>query len=86
MGVGFRSWLVLQKLGGGKCGSCHFLEGNYQAKRRVERVKRMVAEVGLEKERLEMFNMSAAEGPVFAEVVREMTERIKELGPSPLKA
>ena len=66
-------------------GTCHFLEGNYHAKRRVERAKRMLAEVGLEKERLEMFNMSAAEGPVFAEVVREMTERIKELGPSPLK-
>lgn len=36
-------------------------------------------------ERVEMFNLSAAMGAKFAEIAREMTERIKKLGPSPLK-
>lgn len=36
-------------------------------------------------ERIEMFNLSAAMGPQFAGIVREMTDRIKKLGPSPFK-
>jgi coenzyme F420-reducing hydrogenase delta subunit len=54
------------------------------AKPRVNYTKRLIEEVGLEPERLEMFNMSAAMGPRFAEVAREFTERIRALGPSPL--
>jgi F420-non-reducing hydrogenase iron-sulfur subunit len=65
-------------------GDCHFIHGNLVAKPRVRYTKKLIAEVGLEPERLEMFNMSAAMGPRFAEVAREFTERIKNLGPSPL--
>jgi coenzyme F420-reducing hydrogenase delta subunit len=54
------------------------------AKPRVNYTKKLLEEVGLEPERLEMFNMSAAMGPRFAEVAQEFTERIRELGPSPL--
>ena len=64
---------------------CHFKEGNIHAERRVERVKAILDKIGLGKDRLEMFFMSASEGPRFAEVAREMTERIRELGPSPVK-
>ena len=39
----------------------------------------------MEGERIEMFNISAAMGPKFAEIAREMTEKIRKLGPSPLK-
>ena len=35
-------------------------------------------------ERLDMFFLSSAEGARFAEIVTEMTERIKKLGPNPL--
>ena len=65
-------------------GDCHFMHGNLVAKPRVNYTKKLIQEVGLEPERLEMFNMSAAMGPKFAEVANEFTERIKELGPSPL--
>lgn len=65
-------------------GDCHFIQGNLVAKPRVNYTKKLIQEVGLEPERLEMFNMSAAMGPRFAEVAREFTERIKVLGPSPL--
>jgi F420-non-reducing hydrogenase iron-sulfur subunit len=65
-------------------GGCHFLEGNLRARRRVERVKRILEEVGVEPQRLEMFNLSSAEGPRFAQIVKEMSDRIEPLGPSPL--
>ena len=65
-------------------GDCHFIQGNLVAKPRVNYTKKLIKEVGLEPERLEMFNMSAAMGPKFAEVAEEFTERIRELGPSPL--
>ena len=66
-------------------GGCHFLEGNLRARRRVERARQLLAEIGLEPERLEMFNLSSAEGPRFAEIVTTMAERLKRLGPSPLR-
>jgi F420-non-reducing hydrogenase iron-sulfur subunit len=66
-------------------GDCHFLTGNLRAKKRVELAKRILEDAGIGGERLEMFNMSAAMGPRFAEVAREMTEKIRKLGPSPIK-
>ncbi|MBW8000796.1 MAG: hydrogenase iron-sulfur subunit [Planctomycetes bacterium] len=62
-------------------GQCHYLEGNLRAKKKVAYVKRLLAEVGIEPERVEMFNLSSAMGGRFAEIVEEMTERIKKLGP-----
>lgn len=66
-------------------GGCHFLEGNLRARRRVERAQELLSEIGLEPERLEMFNLSSAEGARFAEIVTEMSSRLAEMGPSPLR-
>ncbi|MEW6618442.1 MAG: hydrogenase iron-sulfur subunit [bacterium] len=66
-------------------GNCHFIDGNIKAKRRVARAKKLLDETGIGGNRLEMFNMSASMGPKFAEVAREMTNKIQELGPSPLR-
>jgi len=66
-------------------GECHYLTGNLKAKKRVQYVKNLLDELGLEPERVEMFNLSAGEGPRFAEIAVEMVKRIKELGPSPVK-
>ena len=63
-------------------GQCHYLEGNLRARKRVAYVKRLLAEVEVEPERVEMFNLSSAMGGRFAEIVEEMTQRIKELGPA----
>jgi coenzyme F420-reducing hydrogenase delta subunit len=65
-------------------GGCHFLEGNLRARRRVERAREILVEIGLEPERVEMFNLSSAEGPRFAQIVTEMSTRLAKLGPSPL--
>ena len=66
-------------------GECHFLTGNLKAKKRVRYVKKVLEELGIEPERVEMFNLSAGEGPRFAEIAREMEQKIKELGPSPVR-
>ena len=66
-------------------GGCHFLQGNLRAKKRVAYAKQLLKEVGIEDERLEMYNMSSAMGGEFAKVADEMTEKIRNLGPSPLK-
>jgi len=66
-------------------GGCHYLEGNLRARRRVERARKLLSEIGLEAERLEMFNLSAAEGTRFAEIVTLMSRRLEQLGPSPLR-
>ena len=63
-------------------GQCHFLEGNLRAKKKVAYVKQLLAEAQIEPERLEMYNLSSAMGGRFAEIVGEMTDRIKELGPT----
>ncbi len=67
-------------------GGCHFLEGNLRARKRVQRAKKLLEEIGLEPERLEMFNLSSAEGTRFAEIVTEMNRRVMQLGPSPLRS
>lgn len=65
-------------------GECHFINGNLKAKRRVQFVKQQLAAIGIEPERVEMYNLSSAMGPRFAEIATEMTERIRRLGPSPI--
>jgi F420-non-reducing hydrogenase iron-sulfur subunit len=67
-------------------GECHFLTGNLKTKKRVQYVKKLLEEIGIEPERVEMFNLSSGEGPRFAEIARDMQERIKALGPSPVRS
>ncbi len=66
-------------------GNCHYINGNIQAKKRIRFLKRVLDEIGLGGDRVEMFNMSSAEGPRFAQVATEMTERIRKLGPNPAR-
>jgi len=66
-------------------GDCHFLKGNFRAKKRVRAVKKILDQIGLDGRRLDMFNLSASMGTRFAEIAQEMTQRIKELGPSPIR-
>jgi len=66
-------------------GDCHYLAGNFYARKRVDRLKTILQEVGLEPERLEMFHVSASAGPQFAAVAQEMTARAYRLGPNPVK-
>jgi F420-non-reducing hydrogenase iron-sulfur subunit len=66
-------------------GSCHFQEGNLRAKMKVEQAKKLLKEVGIEPERLEMCHIAASNSVLFAKTADEMTERARKLGPNPLK-
>jgi F420-non-reducing hydrogenase iron-sulfur subunit len=64
-------------------GDCHYQAGNLRAKKRVAYVRRILEDIGIEPDRVVMYNLSAGMGPRFAEIAREMTEKIRELGPFP---
>ena len=66
-------------------GECHYLMGNIRARKRVNKVKKDLVPMGIEPERVEMFNLSSSEGPRFAAMAREMVERAYKLGPNPTK-
>jgi coenzyme F420-reducing hydrogenase delta subunit len=66
-------------------GTCHFLDGNIRAKKRVNYLRKELATIGLEEERLRMYNLSASQGPRFVEFANEFTDLIRGLGPSPCK-
>jgi len=65
---------------------CHYLAGNFKAQRRILLLKKLIKEFGIEPERLRLEWVSASEGDRFATVIKDMTEEIKKLGPSPLRA
>jgi len=62
-------------------GDCHYINGNMKTAARIPLLKRMLAQFGIEDERVRMEWVSASEGEKFAEVVRDMTEKIRKLGP-----
>ncbi len=66
-------------------GDCHYQTGNLRARKRVERIQRVLADAGVGADRMRMYNLSSAMGPRWAEVAREMDEHIRRLGPSPLR-
>jgi len=66
-------------------GDCHYKEGNLKAEKRAEAIILMLEDFGLEEVRFRLEWVSASEGPKFAQVAREFTKKIKELGPSPYK-
>jgi coenzyme F420-reducing hydrogenase delta subunit len=66
-------------------GSCHFQEGNLIAKRRVNYTKKLLEELGVQPERIRMVNIGAADARPFAEIMRDMVETIRKLGPAKLK-
>jgi len=65
-------------------GSCHFIEGNFMAKRRVNYAREILSESGLEKERLRMINIGAADARPFVEKIQDMVDTVRNLGPNPL--
>jgi F420-non-reducing hydrogenase iron-sulfur subunit len=66
-------------------GTCHYNEGNLRARERVNYVRMRLEEIGMEADRVRMYNLSSGEGPTFAAYAKEMTENIRNLGPNPLK-
>jgi coenzyme F420-reducing hydrogenase delta subunit len=66
-------------------GNCHHVRGNERGRARVKRARKILDEIGLGGERLDMFFMSGSQAHAFAIAAQKMTERIRALGPNPLK-
>ena len=62
-------------------GDCHYIKGNYYARRRIAMVNELLDFIGLEPERFQMSWVSAAEGKKFTEIIADFVETLKPLGP-----
>ena len=68
-------------IGGCHPGDCHYIQGNYFARRRMTVLKKLLDFIGIDDRRIRMTWVSAAEGKKFADVIKEVTEDVKKLGP-----
>ncbi|MBX5326809.1 MAG: hydrogenase iron-sulfur subunit [Candidatus Bathyarchaeia archaeon] len=65
---------------------CHYISGNWKMKARMDILAPMLQKLGLSPDRFRVEYVSAAEGVKFAEVIREMDAKLKELGQEKVKA
>jgi len=71
-------------IGGCHPGDCHYMVGNYHARRKVALARRLLEANGLEADRVCLEWIAASEGADFAKTVHEFTETVRRLGPNPL--
>jgi F420-non-reducing hydrogenase iron-sulfur subunit len=62
-------------------GDCHYKEGNYKTLRRYGFLKKLLKEFGIEEDRFRLDWISASEGDKFVQVVNEMVDKVRALGP-----
>ena len=67
-------------------GDCHYQTGNYYARRRMAVTKKFLEYMGIEPQRIQVSWVSASEGEKFAELVTQVTQEVKEVGPNLLFA
>jgi len=68
-------------IGGCHPGDCHYQEGNYKTYRRVQVLKHMLRDLGIEEDRFRLEWISAAEGDRVRSVVNDMVQKVRALGP-----
>ncbi len=66
-------------------GDCHYINGNFKARRRVKLLKEILPRFGFDERRLKLTWIGASEGVDFAKTMREMAEEMKELGPTEVR-
>jgi len=71
-------------IGGCHPGDCHYVSGNYKARRRVVLLRRALAETGIDPRRVRLEWISASEGAKFQRTIATFTEDIRSIGRSPL--
>lgn len=72
-------------IGGCHLGDCHYLYGNYSTDKRVRFLKKLLHFSGIDGERLNVRWVSSAEAPEFVHEVGAFIDKVRQLGPSPLK-
>ena len=66
-------------------GDCHYIGGNYRARRRIALLRMVLEQYGFDPKRLKLEWVSASEGEKFQKTVNEFVDTIKALGPTPMK-
>jgi len=66
-------------------GDCHYINGNFKARRRFKLLKEILSQFGFEEQRLRLTWIGASDGIQFAETIREMVSQVKSLGPNEAK-
>ncbi len=66
-------------------GECHYVSGNYLARRKLVLLRRFLEHLGIHPDRFRMSWVSASEGSKFADVIKEVTEAVRPLGPNQIK-
>ena len=72
-------------VGGCHPGDCHYQSGNYKAARRMDILKSTLKMTGIDEDRVWLRWISASEGTLFRDTVKEMTKALKAKGPNPMK-
>jgi F420-non-reducing hydrogenase iron-sulfur subunit len=67
-------------------GDCHYINGNFKARRRIKLLREILSQFGFKDERLRLTWIGASDGIRFAETIHEMVAQIKTLGPNSAKA
>ncbi|NOR53293.1 MAG: hydrogenase iron-sulfur subunit [Candidatus Aminicenantes bacterium] len=62
-------------------GDCHYIKGNFYARRRIALVKKLLNYIGLEPQRFQMSWVSAAEGKKYTQIIKDFVQELKPLGP-----
>ncbi len=81
----FRLGADMVWISGCHVGDCHYVDGNISFERRFAIAKKIIEKAGLETDRLQFTHISASEGSIWAETVKEFAELADRLGPSPLR-
>jgi len=72
-------------IGGCHLGNCHYQNGNYKAMRRVEVLKNVLRQVGIDEERVWLRWIDASEGGLFSETIQQMVVELRAKGPNPMR-
>ncbi|MCU0586201.1 MAG: hydrogenase iron-sulfur subunit [Desulfobacterales bacterium] len=67
-------------------GDCHYQTGNFRAKKRVERARQILEQIGIGGDRVRMFNLSSSDAPMFVRFAQEIHAAVLSAGPNPIRA
>jgi F420-non-reducing hydrogenase iron-sulfur subunit len=73
-------------IGGCHPGDCHYISGNYKARRRIVILKTILKNIGFPEDRISLKWISASEGGEFADTITAMVEQLKKSGPNPFNS
>jgi len=66
-------------------GDCHYINGNFKARRRIKLLKEILTCFGIEEERLRLTWIGASDGLQFADTIKQMVAQVRQLGPTEMK-